>query len=490
MRVLLINHNKEDIVLIEKALKRTGRESIHLEYAGGLASGLKRLKHEGIDVVLLDLFLPDSEGLDTFVTIHKQAPKVPIVVLTGAADDSLAVRALQMGAQDYLIKGQVDGRMLPRVMRYAVERKRLESMKDEFVSTVSHEIRTPLSIIREGASQIYDGLAGEPSEQQKRILSMILKNADRLGGIIQQLLDISKIDAQRMTFSPELVDLVALAGEAAANFSDWAEDKGLEIRQSLPDDVLWVYADKNQIFQVFVNLISNAIKFTDRGFVEIAVMEREAVAECRVTDTGGGIGKENLPKVFGKFQQFNRSDGGGEKGTGLGLAICKGIMELHHGNIWVKSELGSGSTFAFTLPLQTASEIFREHLATNVKQARADKTATLSVITFALQGFESLRREVGKEGAAEIMHQLGQIVKKNLRRQGDTLIQDTQALRIILPATRKQDARAVADRIRDTLEAYLLKIRWSGRVSLECKIAGFPEDGTTEDALLEKVGIP
>jgi len=236
-------------------------------------------------------------------------------------------------------------------------------------------------------------------------------------------------------------------------------------------------------------LISNAIKFTDRGFVEITVAEREAVAECRVMDTGSGIGKENLPKVFGKFQQFNRPTSGGEKGTGLGLAICKGIMELHHGNIWVKSEPGTGSTFAFTLPLQTAGEIFREHLATNVKQARADKTATLSVITFALQGFEGLRKELGKEGAAEVMHQLGEIVKKNLRRQGDTLIQDPQALRIILPATRKQDARSVAERIRDTLEAYVSKFRLNGPMSFDYKIASYPEDGTTEEALLEKVGI-
>ena len=138
------------------------------------------------------------------------------------------------------------------------------------------------------------------------------------------------------------------------NFEPQVKKKGLELRQSFPKDNIDIVVDKEKIIQVFINLIGNSLKFVEKGFVEISVDEEDHQVVCRVSDSGKGISKENLPRVFNKFQQFGRVEGPGVTGTGLGLSICKGIVELHHGKIWVESELGKGTTFVFTLP-QTAS---------------------------------------------------------------------------------------------------------------------------------------
>jgi len=230
------------------------------------------------------------------------------------------------------------------------ELKQLDDLKSEFINTVSHELRTPLTTIREVVSQILEGILGPTTPDQKEFLAICLQDVDRLKRIIDNLLDISKLEAGKVELKREEIDIVALAKGVIAIFSPKAASLNLELKGDFPSEKAIAYADKDSIIQVFTNLIGNAFKFCEKGYIQIGVADKPEQVECYVYDTGRGVSQDDLPKAFGKFQQFNRMDGPGEKGTGLGLSISKNIVELHNGKIWVESQLNAWTRFIFTLP--------------------------------------------------------------------------------------------------------------------------------------------
>ncbi len=240
--------------------------------------------------------------------------------------------------------------------------RKLDQLKTDFISTISHELRTPLSIIKEGINLVFDRVTGDINEKQEVMLGTLRRNIDRLARIIDELLDISKIEAGKTELKREMVDIVGLIRQVVSSFEVSLKKKNLEFKINVPEKQIDIYIDSDNIIQSFTNLIGNALKFTDRGLIEISLEEKEKEIVCVVADTGLGIAEENLPKVFSKFQQFGRLPGPGEKGTGLGLAITKGIIELHGGKIWVESKFGKGTKFSFILPKYTREEIFKESL--------------------------------------------------------------------------------------------------------------------------------
>ncbi len=239
------------------------------------------------------------------------------------------------------------------LVRDITPEKELERLKSEFLSAVSHELRTPLTTIRESVSQVLDGILGQTTADQREFLTICLNDIDRLTRIINDLLDISKIEARKLQLKRTSVNISNLVKEVCASFASRAREKGLEIRADLSGDNIEVYADPDKIIQVFTNLVGNSLKFTSRGHIEIAVRDAPEMVECVVSDTGRGIAEEDLPKVFSKFQQFGREIGPGEKGTGLGLSIAKEIVDLHGGKIRVESKLNEWTRFIFVLPKHT-----------------------------------------------------------------------------------------------------------------------------------------
>lgn len=233
---------------------------------------------------------------------------------------------------------------------------KLDQMKSDFISTVSHELRTPLTVIREGVSQMNDGILGQTSSEQREFLSIVLSHIDRLGRMINDLLDMSKIESGNSILRKKPFNIVDCAHEIVVAFQVKVTEKNLTIIERYSHQEITVNADKDKITQVFTNLLSNALKFTLRGTVEISIRELSHYVECSVMDTGIGVEQDQLPKLFNKFQQFGRIDGAGEKGTGLGLSIVKGIIELHNGNIWALSTIGKGTRFTFTLPKNIPNE--------------------------------------------------------------------------------------------------------------------------------------
>ncbi|MFA5093237.1 MAG: PAS domain S-box protein [Candidatus Omnitrophota bacterium] len=227
--------------------------------------------------------------------------------------------------------------------------QKLDKLKSEFVSVVSHELRTPLSIIKEGVSLVIDRIPGEINLKQERILSTSKDNINRLARIIDNLLDISKIESGKVHLNKQLTDINGLVHKVVDNFILKAKDKGIQVRLNLPPGELNILVDEDRIFEVFTNLINNSLKFTEKGYVQIEIIDQGDKVQCQVSDTGIGIHKDNLNKLFAKFVQFDRVDGGGEKGTGLGLSIAKGFIELHGGKIWAESVYGEGTQIYFTL---------------------------------------------------------------------------------------------------------------------------------------------
>ena len=236
------------------------------------------------------------------------------------------------------------------------ELQRLNELKDEFLSNVSHELATPLTIIKEGVRLVSDEMLGKVNEQQKEFLTIANTNVDRLTRLIVDLLDLSKIEAGKIEIKKTSIDIKSLIRKLASSFELKVEQKKLELRVNLPEEEIDIYADEHRITQVFSNLVDNAIKFTKEGCIEISVREEGSEFECSVADTGTGISRKNIAKIFDKFTQLGRKPGPGEKGTGLGLAISRRIVELHRGRMWVESQPGRGSRFYFSLPKSSSQE--------------------------------------------------------------------------------------------------------------------------------------
>jgi signal transduction histidine kinase len=224
-------------------------------------------------------------------------------------------------------------------------------LKSEFLSTMSHELRTPMNAIIGYAHLLLDGLSGELTEQQANDVDQIARSADRLLALIDDLLDISKIEAGRMELAPVLLGVGEMLARVRDELAPAAAAKGLDIAIDLPEGLPAIEADPARLHQILLNLAGNAVKFTARGRVAIRADNGEDWLVVSVTDTGIGIAPEALEFIFDEFRQADGSTTRRFGGTGLGLAIARKLARLHGGDITVVSTAGVGSTFTLVLPI-------------------------------------------------------------------------------------------------------------------------------------------
>jgi PAS domain S-box-containing protein len=238
--------------------------------------------------------------------------------------------------------------------RYERRLKELDKMKSDFVSNVSHELRTPLTAIKGSVDNMLDGLTGSLNEKQLRYLNRIKSNTDRLSRLINDLLDLSRIESGRVEVRQTTLPLTALTEEVAEHMRALAAEKLIRIEVPSSDPSVTVWADRDKVTQVLMNLIGNAVKFTPQDGKITVALEKNGndYIQISVADTGPGILPEEQNKIFSKFYQVANIDKQKPKGSGLGLAISKALVEMHGGKIWMDSEVGRGSTFYFTLPAQ------------------------------------------------------------------------------------------------------------------------------------------
>lgn len=347
INILLIEDNPADARLVEEMLSDTGMLDFELETVGSLSLGHKRMEANHVDIVIMDLNLPDSSGIETFVTTHRKFPRVPVLVLTGINDDELGVRTVQEGAQNYLVKQDLTAPFLVRSIRYSIERNKLRIAAEELMNMIVHEFRSPMAVVKESASQLLDGIHGGITAEQREYISMIHENAARMETLVADLLNMARIDIGTMKLDLNELDLGGLVKSIAAQYMKMAADKGLRIEAIVPERKIMISADRDRLTQAIVNILSNSIKFTGQGLISVSVTDDRLSAVCSIKDTGPGIPQDELPYIFDKYRQAGPKRA---KGLGLGLYICKNIIELHGGSIMARSKAGTGTEMIFTLP--------------------------------------------------------------------------------------------------------------------------------------------
>jgi len=372
-RILVVDDEKEIRDFLFKALSRIA--GFRVELAENGEEALKKIEKEIFDLVLTDLKMPDMDGLQLVAEIAKSKPEILTVLMTGHGSIDSALEAMKRGASDYLTKPLNLEEMFVRLQKVLEEKqrfvklkdfaaqlekanqdlKRIDEMKSEFVSIASHELRTPLASIKNAVQLILQGKTGEINENQKKFLSMADRNISRLTNILNDLLNLSRIESGKIEMKIEELDPRALIEFILSSLRPQADGKSAQLKIEIGKKLPSVYGDREKVEQILTNLVGNAIKFTPEGG-EISVSAQPSPRggnklAISVRDSGIGISEDQQEKIFEKFHQVEGSLHRSVSGTGLGLAITKGLVEAHHGEIWVESEIGKGSTFTFTLPI-------------------------------------------------------------------------------------------------------------------------------------------
>jgi signal transduction histidine kinase len=358
IRVLVVDDDEVDCLSAKRTLTNSPLPvKFEIETAGTMAKGVDKLKKGRFDVAVFDLGLPDSNGLETVKGAVSAAGKIPVVVLTGWADDRTGISAIDLGATDYLVKGPAIENMLGRTLLYALERKKVElklkealAAKADLVNIVSHDLRIPLTAIKEGIDIVGSGEAGAVNAEQKEFLDLAKRNVERLTRLITDFLDFEKIDADKQQFNIQANNINELAMDVYKTMGPVAKQKGLDFRVELEEGLPKTEFDYDGITRVVTNLVSNALKFTASGSIVIRTRKGENGIKVAISDTGCGISKNDLGDLFKKYGQIKSTKVKDIEGTGLGLAISKLIIEHHKGKIWAESEPGKGTTFYFYLP--------------------------------------------------------------------------------------------------------------------------------------------
>jgi len=468
INVLLIEDDDDDAALISHYLGMPGEGGgvFNLKRADRLASGCKLLAQERFDAVLLDLMLPGGVGIEAFLKVREQKPDAAVVVLTGLKDESLALKAVGLGAQDYLVKGTIDDRVLKRALRYAIERARLLGkiqtllardadgklvvdsrnlvryanaaaetalgrgprelldrpfsleapaegrssvkihgadgsdrliemtavpidweeaparlvtlrdvtelrrvelmreevrermnlieLKNEFMASVSHDLRNPLTTVKTALQSLRDGMVGPMTAPQARFVELAYRNVERQIRIINNVLDLSRLQSGRLKPESKPVALAQALDETSQAYQllPGAPKLDVQLAADLPDLV----TDPDLLGRLLANLLDNAERYArSKVVVRAFASEHEGrpAIEVSVSDDGPGLSEQQLSRLFTRYVQASRAPGTGYKGAGLGLAISKEIVTALGGKIWADSLPGKGARFHFVLPAST-----------------------------------------------------------------------------------------------------------------------------------------
>jgi len=361
LRLLLVEDNPGDARLLREELRDVARSRFDVLHVTHMAEAVEAAREPGLDVVLLDLSLPDGHGLSNIERLLQVAPTLPVVVLTGTDDEEFAMRAVYAGAQDYLVKGQVTGPLLVRALRYAIERKRAEEglkreeaarqtavFREQFLGILGHDLRNPLQAISGNAALLmrYGGL----SEPQRKAIHRIAHSSDRMAKMINDMLDFTRTrlgggySLQRTrTNVHDVLRQVVEELEVAhpqRRFELSVEGNG------------WGEWDAGRIAQAASNLVGNAVQYSPEDS-PVRVMARDEGEAVRVEVHNGGdpIAPERMPHIFDPFVRGG-DEARARSGLGLGLYITHEIVKAHEGVLQVRSSSAEGTCFWWLLPRQ------------------------------------------------------------------------------------------------------------------------------------------
>lgn len=391
IQVLVVDDDPEDAHMVALALRGSDQQAYHVKHVRRLFDAIALTKTTTFDIVLLDLGLPDSQGLETLDRLQECIPSTPVVVVSGFGDEETAVRSLERHAQDYVFKGDITPQYLSRSIRYAIQRKansreidrlistireneetllrkneRLKALYETahaFVDNVSHEFRTPLTVIKEYVSLVRDGTMGEVSDTQCRFLRIVEDRANDLNTMVDDMLDVSRLESGLLCVRRKTHMASDIVHRVLPSLRQKAIVKDLQLDVDVPLTLPLAYCDGEKVERVLINLAINAMKFSQAGghvLISARAIGNDLVFS--VKDSGAGIARESLELIFERFKQAETDLRSSTKGFGLGLAIAKELVDLNLGRLSVESEPNVGSTFSFTVPLANPTDVLRRYL--------------------------------------------------------------------------------------------------------------------------------
>jgi signal transduction histidine kinase len=464
LQVLIVEDNAGDARLLREMFSAERPDSFEFTHVLRMGEALVHLAKGDVDIVLLDMGLPDGHGLDTVRRAHAAAPSVPLIVLTGLDDEALAAEAMKEGAQDYLIKGQIENRALPRALRHAIERQRMQietdlirtqqlQFKDEFLSHVSHELRSPLTAIYQFVTILVDGLAGELKEKQRDYLEIVLRNVKQLQSMIDDLLEVTRVHSGKLVIELQCTSIFDAISYTINTLQGAATAKGITLSSDIGCRLPSVWADPTRVRQILIILIDNAIKFTPaNGVVKVQawVLEKDPTfLVLEVSDSGCGISPDITERIFERLFQSSEPSLTSRNGLGLGLYICRELVTRQGGQICARSVPGQGSVFSVTLPIFSLPNLIAPLLRNEAWPS--DSVALMSVEVGSQGGWTS------REKREEWSHESRILIQKCLLPNLDVLLPKmdsgggTEMLFIVVFAHDK-GAAVLAARIREQLE--------------------------------------
>ncbi|MBL7069824.1 MAG: PAS domain-containing protein [Candidatus Omnitrophica bacterium] len=338
----------------------------------------------------------------------------------------------------------------------------LNKMKSDFISVVSHELRTPLAIMKGAVELISDGTAGPVNDKQRKLLQKTKDSIRRLRGIIDELLDLSRIEGAKLKLQYSLIDLKKLLEESSEFFTRSARGKGITLEYLMPQGEVNIFIDPERVNQVISNLIQNAIKFTEEGGrakVELEIIG--AKIRVGVIDTGAGIARENMEKLFEKFVQLDSSARVAKNGLGLGLSIAKELVEKHGGEIWVESKPGVGSRFYFTLPRFYSASPLEKNARERINSLLTDETLAYFVNIF-IVNYDEFKKTVGfryKRALEDLKNILSTVCSKvdlSTDQRPHIVMTDTKSgeYGILFPEIAEKEAAQICTLFKEEIDSY------------------------------------
>ena len=465
LQVLVVEDNAGDVRLLREMFSGEKAGAFEITHLLRMSEAEVHLAKGGVDITLLDMGLPDGHGLETVRRAHAASPNVPLIILTGLDDEALAAEAMTQGAQDYMIKGQIESRALPRALRHAIERHRMQTetdlirahqiqFKDEFLSHVSHELRSPLTAVRQFVGILLDGLAGELNAEQREYLEIVLRNVKQLHSMINDLFEVSGVQAGKLKIELQSTSVSDALGYAINTLQGAAEAKGIILSSDIEDKLPPVYADPARVRQILIILGDNAIKFTPQnGTVKIQtrVFEQDpGFLLLEVSDSGCGIDPDMSERIFERLFQASDAASADHNGLGLGLYICKDLVTRQGGRIWANSTPGQGSVFSVTFPICSLPKLLAPAFSEEVHAERP--------ITLVLNEIGSQTGWLSNEVRADQCRGIRELLRGSLYSDLDILLPKMDSagpaeLFLILAITDGIGGEAICKRIRRQLDS-------------------------------------
>ncbi len=403
-----------------------------------------------------------ADGVDNYVSttkIPRKDAKGKIVGIMGVTRD--------ITTRMQLIRLKDEKEQILKRLRVLEE---MTKMKSEFLSVVSHELNTPIIIVKEALLLIIDGIAGAVSKKQKDLLSRSISNLERLKKMIDDLLDMSRLEKHRLVLRYSLVNFNDLLLSTSDFFIKWAKEKNITLRYQVPQKQINIFIDPERVNQVVSNLINNAIKFTEQnGAIVIKVDVLEAKVRVGVFDTGVGIAQDDLSRLFRKFSQVAPNNINKHRGMGLGLSISRDLVEKHGGEVWVESKLGQGSKFYFTLPRLYTEKTLDKNVRKRINRL-LDKRISLYLLNILIVNFEEFKTRIKVKPRRlfkDLKLMIGLVLKeyeKPEREKPEFILEGYQRgeWSILFPEIKEGEAVKICQELKSKINRYFLEHKVKG----------------------------